>query len=280
MRITQRAYGKINWALDVVGRREDGYHELDMLMQTVALSDELSFESDGALSLTVRGRPVPSDGRNLVLRAAQALMDYTGRRHGARIHLVKHIPVRAGLGGGSADCGAALLALNRLWRLDLPLKTLLQIGGSLGADVPFCMGVGLARVRGVGERLLRMEAKQRFPLVILHPGPGLSTPQVFGQWDRMGQRGLSLSLDQAQSALASGDLAAFARMTGNALEPPAMVLLPEIWQARDKLRQLGAVVAQMSGSGSAVFGAFDNWEKARAAKEVLGYRAILTWTYP
>ena len=172
------------------------------------------------------------------------------------------------------------MALNRLWRLDLPLKTLLQIGGSLGADVPFCMGVGLARVRGVGERLLRMEAKQRFPLVILHPGPGLSTPQVFGQWDRMGQRGLSLSLDQAQSALASGDLAAFSRMTGNALEPPAMTLLPEIWQARDKLRQLGAVVAQMSGSGSAVFGAFDNWEKARAAKEVLGYRAILTWTYP
>lgn len=280
MRITHRAYAKINWALDVVGRRQDGYHELDMLMQTVALNDELSFETAGSLSLTVGGRPVPADGRNLVLQAAQALMDYTGKRHGARIHLVKHIPVRAGLGGGSADCGATLLALNRLWRLGLPLKTLLEIGATLGADVPFCMGVGLARVRGVGERLLRMEAKQRFPLVILHPGPGLSTPQVFGQWDRMGQRGLALPLDLAQSALAAGDLYAFARMTGNALEPPAIALLPEIWQARDRLLQLGAVVAQMSGSGSAVFGAFPSWEKARYAKEALGYRAILTWTYP
>ena len=186
MRITCKAYAKINWALDIVARRDDGYHELDMLMQTVALSDELSFESDGELSLTVGGRMVPSDGRNLVIRAAQALWAHTGKRHGARIHLVKHIPVRAGLGGGSADCGAALLALNRLWRLNLPLKTLLEIGAGLGADVPFCMGLGLARVRGVGERLLRMEAPRPMPLVILHPGPGLSTAQVFGQWDSAG----------------------------------------------------------------------------------------------
>ena len=147
---------------------------------------------------------MPADSRNLVLQAAQALMDYSGKRHGARIHLAKHIPVRAGLGGGSADCGASLLALNRLWRLNLPLKTLLKIGATLGADVPFCMGVGLARVRGVGERLLRMEAKQRFPLVILHPGPGLSTPQVFGQWDRMGQRSLALPLDRANPSWRRG----------------------------------------------------------------------------
>lgn len=280
MRITCRAYAKINWALDIVARRDDGYHELDMLMQTVALSDELSFESDGQLSLTVGGRPVPGDGRNLVMRAAQALMNYTGKRHGARISLVKRIPVRAGLGGGSADCGAALLALNRLWRLNLPLKTLLEIGAGLGADVPFCMGLGLARVRGVGERLLRMEARQRIPLVILHPGPGLGTAQVFAQWDKTQAQGLHLPMDRAQAALAEGDLAAFARLTGNALEGAAIALLPEIWQARESLLAQGAVLAQMSGSGSAVFGAFPDWESARSAKAALGYRAILTWTYP
>lgn len=280
MRITCRAYAKINWALDIVARREDGYHELDMLMQTVALSDELRFESDGELSLTVGGRPVPSDGHNLVIRAAQALSQHTGKRHGARIHLIKRIPVRAGLGGGSADCGAALLALNRLWRLNLPLKTLMEIGAELGADVPFCMGLGLARVRGVGERLLRIEAPRRVPLVILQPGQGLSTAQVFGQWDREGEKGLGLDVGRAQAALSAGDLDVLSRLTGNALEAPAIALLPEIWQARERLLSLGAAVAQMSGSGSAVFGAFADWEKARWAKSVLGYRAILTWTYP
>ncbi|MEG2859275.1 MAG: 4-(cytidine 5'-diphospho)-2-C-methyl-D-erythritol kinase [Clostridia bacterium] len=280
MKITQRAYAKINWSLDVLGRRSDGYHELDMLMQSISLYDELTFESADELTLHVGGRNVPGDGRNLVLCAAEALIRATGRRRGARISLMKRIPVRAGLGGGSADCGATLLALNRLWRLNMPLRELVQVGAALGSDVPFCMGQGLARVSGVGDRLLRMRAGARHYLVILHPGMGLSTAQVYAKWDENGEKTLNLDLDGAQRALMAGDIFALSTLAGNALEPPAIDLMPEIWIAREQLTDLGAVFAQMSGSGSAVYGVFETSEGAQAAKAVLGYKAILTQTYP
>ena len=121
MRITARAQAKINWSLDVCAGRDDGYHELDMLMQRIDLSDVLTFERARWLTLTVNGRPLPVGGRNLVLQAAQALGEYVGKRLGARITLSKRIPIRAGLGGGSADCAAALIALNRLWGLHAAL---------------------------------------------------------------------------------------------------------------------------------------------------------------
>lgn len=280
MKITERAHAKINWSLDVLGRRADGYHELDMLITTIALCDELSFEPANELTLSVNGRPVPRGSRNLVIKAAEALIEHTGTRHGASIHMVKRIPVRAGLGGGSADCAATLRALNRLWRLRLPARELLEIGATLGSDVPVLMGVGLARVRGTGEKLLRMEAKRRYPLVILHPGMGLSTPVVFQKWDEDARGPLGLDLDGAQAALMRGDLDALKRHAGNALEESAIALMPEVWTARESLLGAGARFAQMTGSGSAVFGVFEDWEAAKAAKAQLGWRAILTQTHP
>ncbi len=276
MKITARAQAKINWSLDVSAGRDDGYHELDMLMQRVDLSDVLTFERARWLTLTVNGRPLPVGGRNLVLQAAQALNDYMGKRYGARITLAKHIPIRAGLGGGSADCAATLIALNRLWELRLPVDKLLEIGRTLGADVPYCIAGGFARVRGMGEKIGALGTGERFPLVIVHVGRGLSTAQVFGQYDRMGH---SLHLDNAAlaKAILARDFEEMQRLSGNALEAPSISLMPAIGAAMESLRAQGARVVRMSGSGSAVFGAFRTAAEAlSAADQIPG--ALFTWT--
>ena len=267
--LTVKAHAKINWSLNIVSVREDGYHELDMLMQSLELADELTFTPARWLSLSIDGRQLPVGGRNLVIRAANALNEYMGKRRGARISLKKCIPVRAGLGGGSADCAATLAALNRLWDLRLPEETLKQIGAGLGADVPFCLQGGLARVRGIGERLEALPQARRFPLVLLHPGQGLSTAQVFQNWDETGERGLPADMERLQTALLAGDLAGMDAAAGNALEKPAIAMLPEVAAAMRQLREAGAQMVRMTGSGSAVFGVFAGDEAARAAAQRL-----------
>ena len=184
--------GEDQLSLDVCAGRDDGYHELDMLMHTRSRVAHLRARP---LSDADRGRRTLSEGgRNLVLQAAQALNAHMGRHYGARITLAKHIPIRAGLGGGSADCAATLIALDRLWGLRLPMQELLKIGRKLGADVPYCIAGGFARVRGMGEKITPLGEGERFPLVLLHVGCGLSTAQVFSEYDRVGG---TLGLDNA-----------------------------------------------------------------------------------
>ena len=276
MKITVRAQAKINWSLDVCAGRDDGYHELDMLMQRIDLSDTLTFERARFLTLTVGGRTLSEGGRDLVLQAAQALNDHMGRHYGARITLAKHIPIRAGLGGGSADCAATLIALDRLWDLRLPLSELLKIGRKLGADVPYCIAGGFARVRGMGEKITPLGEGERFPLVLLHVGCGLSTAQVFSEYDRVGGT-LGLDNEALAQAILARDLDGMARLCGNALEAPSISLMPEIGAALRALRALGARVARMSGSGSAVFGVFRTAAEALRAAEALP-GALFTWT--
>ena len=265
--ITAQAHAKINWSLNIVSARDDGYHELDMLMQSLELCDELTFEPAKWLTLSINGRQLPVGGRNLVIRAANALNEYMGRRRGARITLKKSIPVRAGLGGGSADCAATLIALNKLWNLRLPLEKLMEIGATLGADVPFCMQGGLARVRGIGEKLAPITPAPRVPLVLIHPGAGLSTASVFQRWDEGGFPEEHADIDRLQTALMRGDLAAMAEASGNSLEQAAILLLPEVETAMQQLRQAGARMVRMTGSGSAVFGVFESDEAAMTAAE-------------
>jgi len=274
MAVIVRAYAKINWGLDITGRRADGYHLLDMVMQTIDLSDELVIEPAAALSLTVDGVPAGED--NLVLRAARALNRRTGRGDGARMALAKRIPARAGLGGGSADCAAALTALNRLWGLGLGLGELAEVGLSLGADVPFCLAGGLARVSGIGERIEPVPDAPEIPLALVVPGGGLSTGEVFARWDR-GYPGVGLDSRMLAEAVAAGDLTGAARLAVNALSAPAMSLLPQIGELIERMRSLGAAAAFMTGSGSAVVGAFKTPSQARrAAAEIPG--AILSRT--
>ena len=272
---TVKAHAKLNWSLDILGTRPNGYHELDMLMQHIELSDELTFENARWTMLAIDGQPLPVGGRNLIVRAANALNDYMGTRRGARIQLKKRIPVRAGLGGGSADCAATLIALNRLWKLRLTTDKLCEIGAKLGADVPFCIRGGLCRVSGIGEIIEPMPCGPRIPMVLLHPGGGLSTQAVFGRFDADRYPTLHVDTPAVARAVQAGDIAAYDACSGNALEAPAISLMAEVRTAMEQLRAAGAGAVRMSGSGSAVFGLFETDAQAQQAAEKLP-GAILT----
>lgn len=267
------ARAKINWTLDIVGKREDGYHLMDMLMQPVELADELTLDkAENGLTLTVSGYPrVKAGPDNLALRAAQALRECTGYRGGASIHLHKRIPVGAGLGGGSADAAGVLAGLNRLWETGLTQPELEALGLRLGADVPFCLRGGLQRAQGVGEELTPMACGGLFWLVILQPCPGLSTREVFGRF-RLDARENRPDTLAAAAALAAGDWRGLCRSLGNVLQGVSAELRPEIGEGIAALREHGAAGAWMTGSGSAVFGLFTRAQVAREAQQELHRR--------
>ena len=263
------AYAKINWSLDTVGVREDGYHLLDMIMQTVSLHDTLTMEIAPALTLRTEGPvPVLSGPDNLALRAAQALREYANIGTGADIRLHKRIPIGAGLGGGSSDAAAVLRGLNRLWKLGLPDSTLAQISLPLGADIPYCLHGGLCRVQGIGEKIYPLKSGRVWQLVIIQPCRGLSTRQVFGA---LGEAEPSRHPDipGAARALEEGSLSALAASMGNTLQEVSIQLRPQIRQALTALKEHGARAALMTGSGSAVFGVFSDERSARTAGDSL-----------
>lgn len=277
MRITVQAQAKINWALDILSRREDGYHEMDMLMQKIALSDEIRFETARWTTLTVNGHLIANAGKNLIVRAANLLNEYMGEKRGVRITLSKRIPVRAGLGGGSADCAAALMALNDLWGFRLPAKTLKKLALSLGADVPYCMENDFCRVRGIGEDVQTLENAPKIPLVVACVSPGLSTQAVFSNFDEAGDSPLNVPMEKLCGRLTAGDFRAADEISGNALERAAIRLLPAVADTMERMRACGSLYTRMSGSGSAVFGVFETADKAReAAQKIEGATATET----
>ena len=275
MRIQARA--KINWTLDITGQREDGYHLMDMLMQPVTLHDIVTIEPAEAVTLTTSGQPLlPPDESHLALRAARALQRHTGCSLGTAIHVEKHIPVGAGMGGGSADAAAVLAGLNRLWNLGLTQAELEQVGLTLGADVPFCLRGGLTRTTGIGERMEPLPCGRDWPLVVIQPCESLSTGAVFRAWHQQAEVSRPATQDAAR-ALAEGDLPLLARSLDNVLQPVSQRMRPEIAQAVDALNAQGASAALMTGSGSAVFGVFARNEDAQVAYERLRSRWDRTW---
>ncbi|MBR6766826.1 MAG: 4-(cytidine 5'-diphospho)-2-C-methyl-D-erythritol kinase [Clostridia bacterium] len=265
MAMTVKAHAKINWALNILGILPNGYHELDMLMQFIELHDEMTFHKADMLSLSVNGGPYEPDERNLVIRAAKALNACAGTEYGAKIDLVKHIPARAGMGGGSADCAQALIALNEFWRLRLPMEKLLEIGLSLGADVPFCLTGGLARVSGIGENIEPAASAPSIPLAMVTPGGGLSTQDVFKAWDTGNYPISEHDMFELAEAVMSRDIKKIDALAFNALEAPAVKMMPEIGEALSVFRALGAGAVFMTGSGSTVVAAFETDEQAKAA---------------
>ncbi len=272
MKLNIQARAKINWTLDVVGVLENGYHDLDMLMQSVTLCDQMTMEDADALSLSVRmgGGFVPADESNLVLRAARALQEYASCTKGARITLRKYIPVAAGMGGGSSDAAAALKGLNVLWGLGLSDDELEKIGLTIGADVPFCIRGGLQRAQGVGERLTPVAMKRPLYIVAFQPCKGLSTKEVFTALHEDGIRDEDRpDNERAQQALERGDVRLLGKCLGNVLEPVSRRLRPEIDKAILDIEAAGAVKARMTGSGSAVFGVFLHAGVCRKAAQAL-----------
>ena len=261
--IVIEAYGKINWCLSVRERREDGYHEVDMLLQSVSCCDTLTLEEDEAVSLRVEGWPhAPQD--NLVLRAAALLQPYASGR-GARMALTKRIPVAAGMGGGSADAAAALRGLSALWELNLPEETLAAAAMRLGADVPFMLRGGYARAQGIGEELTFLPVPQAH-LVLVKGENGLSTAAVYGAYDAAPEAPCDMT--RVMSAIRRADWASWDTVAVNALQHAAERMRPEIAMALHALRQLGAY-ARMSGSGPTVFGVFKEEMAAERAAEAL-----------
>ncbi len=269
--LTIHARAKINWTLDIVGCRADGYHLMDMLMQPISLHDTLTLCEADSLTLTCEGNGAPAEARsNLVWRAAEALQAATGCAHGVDMRLIKRVPVGSGLGGGSADAAAALHGLNRLWGTGLSQERLEKIGLEIGADVPFCLRGGLCRVQGIGEKLLPQGEGPVWPLVVVQPCDGLSTGEIFRRWQAREKP--PVRTDETLRALLSHELSLLPGRPGNSLEAVSAALRPEIGEAEEALRALGAVCAQMSGSGSAVYGVFAEAGQAELAASALSQR--------
>lgn len=291
------ARAKINWTLDILGRREDGYHLMDMLMQSVCLADEVTLTEADTLSLTVRqgsyttqtsetessSAPVPTDERNIAYKAALALQHRTGCQKGAAITLTKNIPSGAGMGGGSADAAAVLYGLNKLWGLGLTHEKLLEIGLTLGADMPFMLTGGLARVGGIGECIAPLCPAPQVWLLLIQPCDGLSTGEIFTAYDSPAP---DLFIrhprtDAAQQALITGDLVSLAAAMDNVLEGISIAKRPAIEAAGRQLEAAGALRGMMTGSGSVVYGVFADRAAAEGAKayfDELDVRCLLTCT--
>lgn len=267
-----KAFAKINWSLDITGIRPDGYHLMDMVMQPVSLADDITLLPSNGISITTGGTPFSrADESNLAYRAAEALKNISSTDRGVQIHLYKQIPMGAGMGGGSADAAAVLFGLNRLWDLRYSSDRLEEIGLSLGADVPFCLRGKLARVRGIGEEIENHPFRSSFWLLVFQPCRALSTRDVFQAYQEAEciRRPDTVSV---LKALAEGDLPLLSVSMSNVLESVSSARCPEISEAISVLLSHGAMAAQMTGSGSAVFGVFRSRLVAEKVKSLLSPR--------
>lgn len=259
------APAKINLYLNVTGRRADGYHLLDSLVAFAVVHDIVVAEKAAALTLAVTGPfagALSAEPDNLVLRAARALADAAGVQPGAALRLVKRLPVASGIGGGSADAAAALLAASELWGLAREPQALARIGLTLGADVPVCLAGKAAQVGGIGEKIDPAPALPRAPLVLVNPRVPLSTPSVFKA--RSGPFSQPAPLTDAPRD--ARDLAEALAARRNDLTPAALGLVPEIADVLAALEvQRGCLLARMSGSGATCFALFARADEAGGA---------------
>ena len=268
--LAEPAYAKINLTLDITGRREDGYHTLRSVLQSISLCDRVFLFSaeSGTVTVECDAADVPCGAENTVLRAAGAFFRRSGVCGGARFKIQKRIPRRAGLGGGSTDAAAALRLLNRFFGARLSARELRKIGLEAGADVPFCVEGGAALAEGVGELLRPLPGLPPCALVICKPEAGVPTAEAYAAFDRSGRPGDVFTGAMLQ-ALRAGALSAVASRLGNAFE--SVCGLPEVRGVRDRLLACGALGACMTGSGSAVFGLFDS--ECRASRCANALRA-------
>ena len=265
-----RALAKINLGLDVTGKREDGYHEVRMVMQTIQMYDQLEIKEskEPGIRLTTNLPFLPCNDGNLVYKAAKILMDEFDIRQGVDMNLTKFIPVAAGMAGGSSDAAAALVGINRLFKLGLSQKELMDRAVNIGADVPYCVMRGTALAEGIGEKLTRITQVPDCFVLIGKPGINVSTKAAYEslQLDKISSHP---DIDGMIGDIECGDLLAMTQKMGNVFEPGIIEKYPVIGEIKALMESHGALKAMMSGSGPTVFGIFDNREKMEAAAEVL-----------
>ena len=271
--VTVLAPAKLNLSLDVVGTLPNGYHDLDMVMQTIDLYEKIILKTSRDLRLSLPGSFVPANDKNTAVKAALAFFDYTGLLAGVDINVYKRVPVRAGMAGGSADAAGVLVGLNELYGARLSMSELCAIGAGIGADVPFALLGGTCRVRGVGDLMKALPPCPDCRFVVVMPSVGVSTPEAFARYDTMGSP-VHPDCEAQEQAIRKNDLTAVCAAAGYALEHcSGAVETPAICEI---LRANGAITAQMTGSGAAVFGIFADDAQARAAAAVLrkGYKQV------
>lgn len=261
------APAKINWFLQVIGKREDGYHEIVSPMQCVSLFDDLLFENAGDIEL-VSGMGLPAE-ENLVYKAARLLKDCSGYRRGAKIMLKKNIPLSAGLGGGSSDAAFTLIGLNRLWGLGYGQDRLIEIAADIGSDVPFFLEGPFSLVEGRGEKVSPLKSASAVPLLLVKPDIEISSAWAYGSREvELTKKSIDIKL--FCQVLDSRDFPRLREMVFNDLEKAVVNEYPEVGEVKKMLIQNGAVVSSMSGSGPTVFGVFNSVEDAGRASLNMG----------
>lgn len=265
-KVVLKACGKVNLGLDVVKRRDDGYHEVRMIMQTVGLFDRLELRktSGDSITLSANLKFLPVNEQNLVYRAIAAVKEKYSIKDGVEAYLEKRIPIAAGMAGGSSDCAAALKGMNQLFDLGIGEKELCAIGAGLGADVPYCVIGGTALAEGIGEKLTKLPSIPDCHMLIAKPGINVSTKAVYENLDVPGLSSHP-DIDGMISAIQNYDLNGITGRMENVLETVTVPRYPVIDEIKRFLLEQGAENALMSGSGPTVFGIFASEEKARAA---------------
>lgn len=265
-----RALAKINLGLDVLRKREDGYHEVRMIMQTIQMYDVLEIQKSDTpgITLTTNLPYIPTDEKNLVYQAAKLLMDEFHIQEGISMNLEKFIPVAAGMAGGSSDAAAAFVGVNRLFNLGLSEEELMKHAVKVGADVPYCIMRGTALAEGIGEKLTRLPQLPHCYVLVGKPGVNVSTRLAY---ENLNLAGISRhpDIDGMIEDISRGDLYAMASKMENVFEPGIIGKYPVIQEIRDLMEAKGALKAMMSGSGPTVFGIFDDEEKIAAAAAAL-----------
>ena len=267
--LTLPSFAKVNLYLRVLGRRDDGYHELCTVFQTVSLHDSITFAEADELSLTWNQTEVAVSNDNLIIRAANMLKKKFSVSKGARINLVKTIPAPGGLGGGSSNAAITLLGLSKLWQLKASGNDLMTLGASIGSDVPFFLHGGTAIGNGRGERIEERSNLVIGPMLIVTPNIAVSTPEAFYGLSapNLTKQALNRNLSVCRDEARSPDLLHSALK--NDLEPSVFEAYPEVRRVKERLLGLGAQNAAMSGSGASVFAIFDKEETRQAAIKAL-----------
>ena len=270
--ITIKAPAKINLSLDITGRREDGYHLVRMLMQSLSCYDEVTVEAredmENTMECNIPG--LPADGRNLCIKAAKAMQESFGIQHGFHIRLKKQIPMAAGLAGGSTDAAAVMRAICEIDSLDATTEKLQQIALPLGADIPYCIVGGLMLSEGIGEILTELSPLPTKSVLLVKPNVDVSTGTVYKAYDALSEEEIHHpDTDQLLDYVTKGDWDALLRETSNVLEDVTAPMEKSIPEIEKELRECGAKGTMMSGSGPTVFAVYDTEDKmSKAAEEM------------
>lgn len=276
-----KAHAKINLSLDIVGKREDGYHLLEMVMQTVNLHDEIEITIiDEGIHVTCDKDYVPVDERNIAYKAARLLMELKQIEKGVRIDIIKKIPVAAGLAGGSTDAAAVLKGMNELFSLEMTTEELMEVGLKLGADVPFCIKGGTCLCEGVGEIITPLKPFRDHIVLLVKPSFGVSTKDAYGGFalDKINRH---VDTDKLIRAMEENDLKGMSYFSRNLLENVVLRRYPVLKSIKQSMQKSGSAITLMSGSGPTIYGIFTSAEQAENAARVLhknGNEVILTRT--